>query len=87
MSIDDIAYKLGLIMMDTFMEDIEGKSFTVTEYKNLIAHVLNEEELDQQTKNYRNLVKDVVILEKQRLCNYYCDYKVTLYHHSYTSTF
>ena len=59
------------------MDDIEGKSFIVTEYKNLTAYVMNEEETDKWMKNYRELVKNVVILENQWLCTYTCDYKYT----------
>jgi hypothetical protein len=64
-------------MMEDFMQDYEGKTFVVTEYKNLDSHVFDEAELVEWEERYHNSGKQVVIEENQWICSFECDYKYT----------
>ena len=76
-TIDEVALAIGTIMMDDFMKDYEGKTFTVTEYQNLTAHVMDETELDEWENHYRETGKNVILKENQWLCTFDCEYKYT----------
>lgn len=75
MTIEEIAYELGIIMMEEFKKEQKGKAFTVTEYRNLTVHVLNDKELDEWIDRYSKAVKKVEFKENQWLCSYECEYK------------
>ncbi len=77
MTIDEIAYKLGEIMMEALKRDYEGKTFTVTEYQDLAVQVMNEEECKEWVDLYSKKIKKVVIKENQWLCTFSCNYKYT----------
>lgn len=77
MVIDEIAYKLGEIMMEDLKQDYEGKTFTVTEYQDLAAHVMNEEECKKWAERYSKLIRKVIMKENQWLCTFRCNYKYT----------
>lgn len=79
MTVDEIAYELGVILMEDMMRDYEGKAFTVTEYKNLKPQVLSKEEVAEWEENYKSAwsTKPVVIGDDQWLCGYQCQFKYT----------
>jgi hypothetical protein len=75
--ISEIALELGNIMMNDFMRDYEGKTFTVTEFHNLTAHILDTAEFNEWEENYSKLGKHVELKDNQWLCSYTCEYKYT----------
>ena len=75
MTIGDVANELGAMMMEDFMQDYEGKAFTVTEYNNLVSHVMNEAEFAEWEERFSKTGKNVVLKENQWLCTFDCDYK------------
>jgi hypothetical protein len=78
MTIEEIAKALGEVMMKDLMQDYEGKTFTVTEYHNLVADVMSEEECSEWESTYfRMLGKKLEIMENQWLCSFSCEYKYT----------
>lgn len=76
-TIDEVANALGTIMMEDFMHDYEGKTFIVTEYKNLVSHVMTEDEFNEWEERFSKAGKNVVLKENQWLCTFDCDYKYT----------
>ncbi len=78
LTIDDIANELGTVMMEDLKRTYDGKTFTVTEYKNLVGNVMGKDELKQWKDNYLAVTgKKAVLSEGQWLCTYSCEYKYT----------
>jgi len=78
MSIDEVAFALGTIMMEDFMRDYDGKTFTVTEYQNLVSNVMDEAKLIEWEERYSNSTgANVDLEENQWLCTFGCEYKYT----------
>ena len=75
LSIEEIANKLGEIMMEDFMLDYEGKTFIVTEYKDLAAHVMNKAEYNEWVERYQETGKNIKLMENQWICTFSCNYK------------
>lgn len=74
MSIDEIAYELGKILMEDMMQEYEGKMFTIVEYRDLSAHVKNEKELKEWIEFYGSPIE---IMDNQWICTFDCKYKYT----------
>jgi hypothetical protein len=79
MTIEEIAYELGVILMDDLMREYDGKAFTITEYRKLEPHVMSEDEVTKWETSYKLAWKSkpVVILDNQWLCSFGCEYKYT----------
>lgn len=77
MTIEEVALALGTVMMNDLMRDYEGKTFTVTEYQNLTALVMDETETAEWEHRYNKAGKKVVLQENQWLCTFDCEYKYT----------
>lgn len=75
MTIEEIANELGVIMIEDLMRDYEGKTFIITEYKNLVAYVMNNAELIEWEERFEKLGKKVTLDKNQWLCTFSCDYK------------
>lgn len=73
-TIKDIAYELGLLFMEDMMKEYEGKTFTITEYKDLKANVLSGTELEDWYTAYKT-IRNIKLLENQWLVKYSCKYK------------
>jgi hypothetical protein len=76
-SIDEIANELGNIMLKDFMRDYEGKTFTVTEYRNITAYIMNTNEFKDWEDRYSKLGKHIELNDNQWLCTFACEYKYT----------
>ena len=76
-TIEEVAYTLGEMLMNNLMQDYEGKTFVVTEYRNLKPTMYSEQMVQEWEKSPHISGNNIKIAENQWICGFAVEYKYT----------